>query len=167
MQAIQTKFLPCTDARGSRVKAWVEAGSVTIGWDHALNVEENHKAAAERLRQKLGWDTPNYGNIIGGSLPSGGYAFNFLPKQPKTLFVFGIESEKVSRTYGGSDVVVRVYEIVNGETVFVCRAKWCTRSYKGAESEVMNAIAYSGRISEEFKTGYYKNYESPFTIRAI
>ena len=78
MQAIQTKFIPRTDFRESRVKAWVEAGSVTLGWDHALNVEENHAKAAKALRENMGWVGKGYGEIVGGCLPSGGYAFVFV-----------------------------------------------------------------------------------------
>lgn len=82
MQAIQTKFLPCTNFRGSRVKAWCEAGSVTVGWDHVLNVDENHAAAAAALAEKLGWIGRNYGTLVGGALPAPchGYAFVFTGK---------------------------------------------------------------------------------------
>ena len=77
MQAIQTKFLPCTNYRGSRVKAWAECGSITVEWDHALNVDENHERAAKALALKLDWINPNYGTLVGGCLPIGGYAFVF------------------------------------------------------------------------------------------
>jgi hypothetical protein len=79
MQAIQTKFIPCTNTRGSRVKAWAEAGSITVSWDHALNVDENHAEAARQLRKKLHWDL-NYGAMVGGALPqpNAGYAFVFV-----------------------------------------------------------------------------------------
>ena len=87
MQAIQTKFLPCTNARGARVKAWAEAGSVTVSWNYALDIEENHKAAAEALRKKLGWTHPNYGRLVGGALPAGGYAFVFDRPAPLTDYV--------------------------------------------------------------------------------
>lgn len=71
-QAINTKFLPATNVRGSRVKAIAEAGSVTLSWDHALNAEDNHVRAAEELARKFGWQ----GNWRGGALPkSSGYAF--------------------------------------------------------------------------------------------
>lgn len=54
-QAIVTRYLGPTDHRGARVKATAAAGSVTIPWDHALNVDENHDAAACALAHKLGW----------------------------------------------------------------------------------------------------------------
>jgi hypothetical protein len=54
--AIQTKFLGPTNFRGSRIKATAmdnfsdgRAISVTIGYDHALNGDANHRVAAEKL----------------------------------------------------------------------------------------------------------------------
>jgi hypothetical protein len=55
-QAIVTKFIPVTNTRGSRISAKCEAGRIVLSWDHALNPEENHKAAAMALIKKLGWD---------------------------------------------------------------------------------------------------------------
>ena len=83
MQAIQTKFLPCTNFRGSRVKAWCEAGSVTVSWDYALSVEENHTKAAQALVEARGWTGGNYGTLVGGCLPAPchGYAFVFTGKE--------------------------------------------------------------------------------------
>jgi hypothetical protein len=82
MQAIVTKFLGPTNHRGSRVKAWCEAGSVTVSWDHAKDVGGNHDAAAEALIRKLGWDAPCYrGRWVGGGLPNTtGNAYVFCPK---------------------------------------------------------------------------------------
>ena len=58
--AIETKFLGATDFRGSRIKAqamdWQSGErpkSVTVGYDHALNSEDNHAAAAIRLIPKV------------------------------------------------------------------------------------------------------------------
>ena len=71
MVAIQTKWLGPTDYRGSRVKAFTESRlNVTVHWDHALNVEDNHRAAARALAEKMGWD----GKWIGGATEHG-YAF--------------------------------------------------------------------------------------------
>jgi hypothetical protein len=76
-QAIVTKFLGPTDTRGSRVKATCEAGSLTLGWDHSLNSEANHRRAAEALCAKLGWTGEFYGKLHQGGLPGSGYAFVF------------------------------------------------------------------------------------------
>jgi hypothetical protein len=71
-QAIATKYLGPTDTRGARIKASCEAGSVTVAWDHGLNVDQNHAAAATSLASKLGWDDSP---MAGGALPGMGYAF--------------------------------------------------------------------------------------------
>lgn len=67
MQAITTKFLGATDFRGSRIVARCQARRVTVPWDHALGVEENHQLAAQTLAEKLGWA----GQWYGGALPDG------------------------------------------------------------------------------------------------
>lgn len=77
-QAITTKYLGPSNVRGARVKASAEAGSVTLSWNHALNSDENHRKAAEALRDKMGWNTDGYGELHGGGLPGqSGYAFVF------------------------------------------------------------------------------------------
>lgn len=80
MQAIQTKYLPCTDYKPSRVKAWCQAGSLTLSWDHGLNDDENHARVAQLLAEQLGWTGDKFGHLIGGGLPSGGCAFVFTTK---------------------------------------------------------------------------------------
>jgi len=66
-QAITTKYFGPTNTRGSRVKASCEAGSLTVSWDYALGIEDNHKAAAAALIRQLGWE----GNWVMGSLGPG------------------------------------------------------------------------------------------------
>lgn len=70
-QAIHTQWLGPTNFRGSRVKAKADAGSITIGWDHALNIDQNHAAAAVALADKLGWNH----RWVGGSIHGSGYVF--------------------------------------------------------------------------------------------
>ena len=70
-QAIQTKFLGPTNTRPARVKAWAVAGSVTVSWDYALGIDENHRAAAAALARRYGWGD----DWTGGNLPGPGYAF--------------------------------------------------------------------------------------------
>ncbi len=60
MQAITTKYHGPTNSRGSRVIAKCAAGSVTVSYDDALNLDENHIAAAQALLEKLGWSARNY-----------------------------------------------------------------------------------------------------------
>ena len=75
-QAIQTRYFGPGNVRGSRIKAFAEAGSVTVSYDYALNASENHLAAAKALASKLQWD----GTWVGGALPnSSGYAFVLSP----------------------------------------------------------------------------------------
>lgn len=89
-QTIRTKYLPCTDRRGSRVKAWCLRGSLTVQWESALNVEDNHKGACDALRLKfIREDSARYksdaaknpwgADMIGGQLPKpdSGYCFVF------------------------------------------------------------------------------------------
>ena len=79
MQAIFTKFIGPTNFRGSRVKAVADGGTITIGWDHALNPEANYRTAAEALRAKLGWHREFYGDLVSGGAPQGsGWADVFI-----------------------------------------------------------------------------------------
>lgn len=65
-QAITTRFLGPTDTKDSRVKAFAEAGSVILNWDHALNSDENHCRAAMALAAKFKWKGSYYSGGIGG-----------------------------------------------------------------------------------------------------
>jgi hypothetical protein len=71
-QAIETKYLRATNVRGARIKASAWGGSVTIGYDHALNTDGAHKAAADALIAKMGWQ----GKFAqGGNAKGDGYVF--------------------------------------------------------------------------------------------
>jgi hypothetical protein len=87
MQAIETKFLPATNRFPSRIKAWCERGSITIGYPHEISGEDNcHRAAALALIRKFvdedykhkpstlpeanPWNRP----FVTGGLPGKGYA---------------------------------------------------------------------------------------------
>lgn len=87
MQAIQTKYLPPTNSRPSRIKAWCDAGSLTISYPHEAGPGEPAAlVAAKALVKKLGWDTEHYGDLIGGGLPNdSGYVFVFDDKRLKAL----------------------------------------------------------------------------------
>ena len=72
MQAIVTKYVGPTNYRGSRVIAKCEAKRIAVSWDDALNVDENHRRAAQILATELEWR----GRWVGGSLPDNrGYCF--------------------------------------------------------------------------------------------
>jgi hypothetical protein len=52
---ITTKTLAATTHRGTRVKAFLHKRSVTLPWDYAQNVPNNHDAAARALLESLKW----------------------------------------------------------------------------------------------------------------
>jgi hypothetical protein len=71
MQAIQTRYIGFRNVRGSRVKAFAQAGSVTLTWDDALSEYANHVLAAEALCERLGWTGKMYGTLASGVLKNG------------------------------------------------------------------------------------------------
>lgn len=75
MKAIITKYLCATNNRGSRIKASCGAGgvSVVVPYDHELNGQDNHGAAAVALCRKYGWA----GELVSGGLESGDMCFTF------------------------------------------------------------------------------------------
>lgn len=79
MQAILTRFHGPTNTRGSRISARCDAGKLSIDYPHELSGEACHRKAAEALRDKLGWDEGSYGKLASGQLPTGDYAFVFVP----------------------------------------------------------------------------------------
>jgi hypothetical protein len=65
MQAIQVKFLPPTNFKGSRYKAWCERGSIIIGSDFEFDGEANAKAAARALIARfLDEDKRRFGSVV-------------------------------------------------------------------------------------------------------
>lgn len=71
-QAIVTKYIGPSNTKGSRIKATAAAGSITVHLDHALNIEQNHAAAAQALANRFGWR----GNWQMGGMPDDtGYCF--------------------------------------------------------------------------------------------
>ncbi len=55
MQAIETEYKGPTNTRGSRIIAKAECGRLTVPWDYALSVDENHCAAVKAFVLKWGW----------------------------------------------------------------------------------------------------------------
>jgi hypothetical protein len=69
--------------------------------------------------------------------------------------------------YGGQDGELNVYEIKNGEFVFVGSAFVQTRAMKGFESEAMDILLKEGKISKEEydkDNGYYRRDSHNFKI---
>ena len=83
MQAIRTRYHGPTNTRGSRISAQCAAGKISVSYDHALNADDNRKAAARALRDKLGWDKDSYAPMFGGTFAGDDY------------FVFAAEWEKL------------------------------------------------------------------------
>lgn len=91
-QAILAKYLPATNHRGPRIKAWCERGSITADWDHSLDGAGNAELAAEALRADfVSEDAASYARaapsnpwaapLIGGAMPGGGWCFVFAPQK--------------------------------------------------------------------------------------
>ena len=89
MQAIITTYKPATNAHGSRILARCTRGSITVPYDHELDTEQNHIAAAQALinrfvkKDLLERSEPPSGNPWNrpravGQLPSGSYAHVFV-----------------------------------------------------------------------------------------
>ena len=75
MQAIQTKYLPATNYRGSRVKATCERGTLTLPYRYDCDQFECHRETARQLFEKLfskDFSTPMV--FATGCLPDGTYA---------------------------------------------------------------------------------------------
>ena len=85
MQAIRTRYHGPTSTRGSAISAKCEAGAVRVPYDHALNLEDNHKAACAALLKKFGWDTPYYGATVCGVF-GGDYFHVFDDKRLQAIF---------------------------------------------------------------------------------
>lgn len=66
-QAIVTKYFGPGNVKGSRIKATASAGGVTVPYDHSLNTDGNHAAAAQALATKYAW----VGSWVGGGMPEG------------------------------------------------------------------------------------------------
>lgn len=78
MQAISVKYIGPTDSRGSRVKATAmySKKSATLGWDAALNRDENFALAVKALCKKMDWHGQL--NIGEGDRGEGIYVFHIL-----------------------------------------------------------------------------------------
>jgi len=75
MIAIQTKYLPATNTKSSRIKAFTNNFNVIIPFDYSLNDEQVYFKAVKELvkKYKLDWDISimNYGST------KNGYVFTF------------------------------------------------------------------------------------------
>lgn len=79
MIAIHTKYLPATNTKGSRIKAYTSDGrSVTVSVDHSLSDVLRHFAAVEKfVHEKMNYAPPILGMTYGDSADGKGYVFCF------------------------------------------------------------------------------------------
>ena len=84
-------------------------------------------------------------------------------------FFYSIEKGRISRMYCGADVSANVYRKDRyGNLVWCGRANWCTRSYKGEESEVMGVLILRRLIPKTWsENGYYRHSNGKFTIQKV
>lgn len=78
MIAIHTRYLPATNYKGSRIKAYTSSGfTATISYPHELSYELAHFEAVRALieKHKLSWDTTRM--RFGDSADGKGYVFCF------------------------------------------------------------------------------------------
>lgn len=66
MQSILTKYLPATNTKPSRIKAWASGGakSITRSYDHDGTTDDAHLKVARELAELLNWS----GRFVEGSL---------------------------------------------------------------------------------------------------
>lgn len=74
--AIRTKYLGPTDSRGSRIRVWRadstyrdDPHAITVPWDYAVYVGENHAHAIAQYVTEAGWTTSEWGPgrwVVGG-----------------------------------------------------------------------------------------------------
>lgn len=69
------------------MSAQCQAGRISIPYDHALNIDNNHKAACDALVKKLGWNADGYGDMVGGVF-DGDHFWVFDDKRLKVLKAF-------------------------------------------------------------------------------
>lgn len=82
MQAIVTKYHGATNTKPSRISATSASGlKVRVSYDHALNADDNHKAAALALCAKYGWTN----ELIGGGLSDSSEVWVMIPRGMKLV----------------------------------------------------------------------------------
>lgn len=79
MIAIHTKYIPASNTKGSRIKAYRSRGlSVTIPYPHELSFEFPHYEAVKALVKKHNLNWPISEMTFGDSADGKGYVFCFL-----------------------------------------------------------------------------------------
>lgn len=76
-QAIITKTRGYTSSKGKIISAEAYSGKISIRYDDDLSDDENHKAAAVALINKVGWQRHARGGVAHGVLPNGDHVHVF------------------------------------------------------------------------------------------
>lgn len=72
-QAIITRYLPPTNTRGARIKAFAWGGSITVPFAYDCAVDVGHARAAQALCEKMNW--PRTGYVGAGTPDERGFCF--------------------------------------------------------------------------------------------
>lgn len=81
MQAVHTKYIPATDTRGARIRAYNTnyPRGIMVGIDHSLNQEQRHFAAVQAFIKKYLSYAPDHKTMAyGASADDKGYTFCFM-----------------------------------------------------------------------------------------
>ena len=83
MKAIETKYIPATNTRGSRIRAYAEGvKSLSISYPYELSGSAVHAAAALALARRMSWT----GTLVaGGKADQKGEVFCFLDSDQYTI----------------------------------------------------------------------------------
>jgi hypothetical protein len=73
MQAIRTQYKGPTNTRGSRIIATSFKARTIMPYDHELDIDDNHRRAAE-LHAAKSWRTDAPVRLTSGTLPDGSQA---------------------------------------------------------------------------------------------
>jgi hypothetical protein len=68
MQSIRTRHFGPSNVKGSRIQAKCEARTIYVAYDHALNLDQNHRAACRALLLAMNWTAEHgrYSPMVGG-----------------------------------------------------------------------------------------------------
>jgi predicted transcriptional regulator of viral defense system len=73
-------------------------------------------------------------------------------------FTFYKSKETISRTYGGVNYTLQVYELIDNKPVHITEVKACTRGHRGEIHEVNYKLKQLGLINPE--SDYYSHDQS-------
>ena len=80
-------------------------------------------------------------------------------------FIYTDKVTSVSRTYGGSNHLCKIYKVVNNRPEYLGETTYCTRATMGAISEVNvfllnnKHIPKTWSMSSNTKSNYYSTYQ--------